>query len=164
METKNLDIYGHQPIPWSRVEQQLGGGHGHETYWLATTSPDGRPHVAGTGAIWSDGKIYVVSGASTRKSRNMTANPLCVLSVTLRDIDLVVEGTAAKVTDPATLERVAKLYRDRGWPVEARDGAFIAPYSAPSAGPPPWDLHEVTPLSATGVASAEPHGATRWRF
>ncbi len=26
METKNLDIYGHEPIPWSRVERQLGDG------------------------------------------------------------------------------------------------------------------------------------------
>jgi nitroimidazol reductase NimA-like FMN-containing flavoprotein (pyridoxamine 5'-phosphate oxidase superfamily) len=134
------------------------------TYWLATTSPDGRPHVAGVGAIWSDGKIYVVSGPGTRKSRNMTANPHCVLSVSLHDIDLVVEGTAAKVTDARTLEQIARRYADGGWPAEARDGALVAPYSAPSAGPPPWDLYEVTPVSATGVASAEPHGATRWRF
>ena len=164
METKNLDIYGNEPIPWSRVEQQLGSGDRHHTYWLATTSPDGRPHVAGVGAIWSDGNIYVVSGPGTRKSRNMMASPYCVLSVALPDIDVVVEGTVAKVTDPAKLERIAKIYRDGGWPAEVREGAFVAPYSAPSAGPPPWDLYEVTPISATGVASAEPHGATRWRF
>jgi hypothetical protein len=164
METKNLDIYGHEPIPWSRVEKQLDGGDAHRTYWLATTSPDGRPHVAGVGAIWSDGKIYVVSGPATRKSRNLTASPDCVLSVSLPDIDLVVAGMAAKVTDARKLEQIARRYADDGWPVEARDGAFVAPYSAPSAGPPPWDLYEVTPVSATGVASAEPHGATRWRF
>ncbi len=164
METKNLDIYGHEPIPWSRVEKQLDGGDRNETYWLATTSPDGRPHVAGVGARWSGGKIYVVSGPGTRKSRNMTANPHCVLSVALPDIDLVVEGTAAKVTDARKLEQIARLYADGGWPAEARDGALVAPYSAPSAGPPPWDLYEVTPVSATGVATAEPHGATRWRF
>jgi nitroimidazol reductase NimA-like FMN-containing flavoprotein (pyridoxamine 5'-phosphate oxidase superfamily) len=164
METKNLDIYGHEPIPWSRVENQLDAGDEHRTYWLATTSPDGRPHVAGVGAIWSDGKIYVVSGPGTRKSRNMTANPHCVMSVSLPDIDLVVKGTAAKVTEATKLEQIARRYADSGWPVEARDGAFVAPYSAPSAGPAPWDLYEVTPVSATGVASAEPHGATRWQF
>lgn len=164
METKNLDIYGHEPIPWTRVERQLGRPDRHTTYWLATTSPDGRPHVAGVGAIWSDGKIYVVSGPTTRKSRNMTASPNCVLSVSLPDIDLVVEGTVARVTDKATLDRVVKMYQDDGWPAEIRDGAFVAPYSAPSAGPPPWYLYEVTPVSATGVASAEPHGATRWHF
>lgn len=164
MDTENLDIYGHDPIPWSRVERQLDPGDKHRPYWLATTNPDGTPHLTGVGAIWSEGKIYVVSGPGTRKSRNLAANARCALSAGLIDIDLVVEGTAAKVTDSATLERVAKRYREGGWPVEVRDGAFIAPYSAPSAGPPPWDLYEVTPLSATGVATAAPDGATRWRF
>jgi hypothetical protein len=87
-----------------------------------------------------------------------------VLSASLHDIDLVVEGMAAKVTEPKTLGRLANRYRDGGWPAEVRDGALVAPYSAPSAGPGPWDLYEVTPVSAVGVASAEPHGATRWRF
>ena len=62
------------------------------------------------------------------------------------------------------LQRLATLYNARGWPVTAKDGAFTAPYSAPSAGPPPWDLYEFTPKTAFGVATAEPHGATRWDF
>jgi hypothetical protein len=164
MKTQNLDIYGSEAIPWSRVEKELDAGDRRETYWLATTSSDARPHVAGVGARWSDGKLYFTSGAGTRKSRNLAANPHCALSVGLPDIDLVVEGTAVKVTDPTTLERVARQYAAGGWPAEVRDGALVAPYSAPSAGPAPWDLYEVVPLSATGVATAEPYGATRWRF
>jgi hypothetical protein len=27
-----------------------------------------------------------------------------------------------------------------------------------------WDLYVITATTAFGVASAEPHGATRWRF
>ena len=42
--------------------------------------------------------------------------------------------------------------------------AFTAPYSAPSAGPPPWHLYRFTFHTAVGVAGEEPHGATRWRF
>ncbi len=34
----------------------------------------------------------------------------------------------------------------------------------PSAGPPPWDLYSATPITIFGVATAEPYGATRWRF
>jgi hypothetical protein len=45
-----------------------------------------------------------------------------------------------------------------------KDGAFTAEYSAPSAGPPPWYLYELQPAVAFGVATAEPHGAMRWRF
>jgi len=42
--------------------------------------------------------------------------------------------------------------------------ALTAPFSAPSAGPPPWHLFRLTLHTAFGVASAEPHGATRWDF
>jgi hypothetical protein len=165
METTNLDIYGHPPLPWSRAEQALEAATGQDfTYFLATVRPDGRPHVAGVGALWVDGKFYIVSGAGTRKSRNLAERPDCVISVKLTGLDLVVEGTAAKVTDDPTLQRLAKLYDAQGWPATVKDGAFVAPYSAPSAGPPPWDLYEFTPRTAFGVAGAEPHGATRWRF
>jgi hypothetical protein len=163
VKQKNLTIYGEEPIPWSRALEQLDTGF-DGTCWLATTRPDGRPHVAGIGALWSDGKFYIVTGAGTRKGRNLAANPSCVISVALKGLDLVVEGSAVKVTDDATLHRLAKRYADQGWPVTAADGAFIAPYSAPSAGPPPWDLYVMTPTAAFGVATAEPHGATRWRF
>ena len=90
--------------------------------------------------------------------------PRCLMAVALPDIDLVVEGVAAKVSDPATLDRLARRYASEGWPAEARDGAITAAYSAPSAGPPPWDLYEITPVSAIGVATAEPYGATRWQL
>jgi hypothetical protein len=166
MDQKNLDIYGSDPIPWSRPLEELEkweAGAGKST-WLATTRPDGRPHVAGIGAVWLDGKFYVVSGARTRKSRNLAENPNCVISIGLPGIDLVVEGTAARVTDDATLERLAAEYRAQGWEPTVEDGAFTAAYSAPSAGPPPWDLYVITPTTAFGVATAEPNGATRWRF
>jgi hypothetical protein len=166
IDQKNLDTYGNEPIPWSRPLEQLQGfaaGPGTST-WLATTRPDGRPHVAGIGAVWLDDRFYVVSGPGTRKSRNLAENPNCAISVSLPDIDLVVEGTAAKVTDEPTLLRLAKVYDEQGWPARAEDGALTAPFSAPSAGPPPWDLWVITPTVAFGVASAEPHGATRWRF
>lgn len=163
VEQENLSIYGDKPSPWTRALEQLDAGF-DGTCWLATTRPDGRPHVAGIGALWREGKFYIVTGAGTRKGRNLAENPSCVVSVALKGLDLVVEGSAVKVTDDATLHRLAKVYADQGWPVTVKDGAFTAPYSAPSAGPPPWDLYVITPKTAFGVATAEPHGATRWRF
>ena len=164
MQQTNLDIYGSAPISWSRALDQLQDDSAKKTTWLATVRPDGRPHVAGVGALWLDGTFYFTSGAGTRKSRDLAANPHCVLSVALPDLDLVVEGTAAKVTDDATLQRLAERYAAQGWPARVEDGAFTAPYSAPSAGPPPWYLYVLTPSTAFGVATAEPFGATRWRF
>ena len=168
MDQTNLDIYGHPPIPWSRAEQQLeeavGGMGAH--FFLATVRPDGRPHVAGIGALWVDGKFYIVSGPETRKSRNLAEHTDCVICVALPDLDLVVEGTATRVTDKPTLDRLARAFDAQGWPatVDEAEKALTAPYSAPSAGPAPWNLYEFTPSRAFGVATAEPHGATRWDF
>jgi hypothetical protein len=160
---KNLDIYGAAPLKWSRALKQLEAGPSG-TFWLATTGPDGRPHVAGIGALWVDGKIYVVTGSGTRKGRNLAANPNCVLSVSLTGIDLVIEGRAVRITDRPTLLRLAKRYADQGWPASVSGEALTAEYSAPSAGPPPWNLYLVRPTTAFGVASADPSGATRWQF
>jgi hypothetical protein len=160
---RNLDIYGAVPIPWSRALKELEG-RSAGTFWLATTNPDGRPHVAGVGALWVDGKIYFVTGRRTRKGRNLAANADCVVSVSLSGIDLVIEGTAVRVTDRPTLLRLAKRYAAQGWPASVRGTALTAAYSAPSAGPPPWRLYVVRATTAFGVASAEPSGATRWQF
>lgn len=105
-----------------------------------------------------------MSGAGTRKSRNLAQNANCAISMSLPGIDLVIEGRAEHVTDDATLQRIAKRYADEGWPATVKDGAFTHEYSAPSAGPPPWDVYEVRPRTVFGVLSDEPGGATRWRF
>jgi len=166
MDTKNLaDLYELPAIPWSRALEALESGEERTpACYLATTRPDGRPHLAGVGAVWDQGKVYVVSGPETRKSRNLAENPNCAVSMSLKGIDLVIEGTAERVTDDETLHRVARRYADGGWPARVEDGAFTYDYSAPSAGPPPWYLYEVTPITVYGVLSSEPGGATRWRF
>ena len=78
--------------------------------------------------------------------------------------DLVIEGIARRVTDDATLQRLAKRYGDQGWPARVVDGAFTYDYSAPSAGPPPWDVYSMKPTTIYGVLGSEPGGATCWRF
>ena len=165
MDQTNLDIYGNPPIPWSRAEQQLDALAEFEShFFLATVRPDGRPHLAGIAPLWVDGKFYFVSGPGTRKSQNLAERPDSALAASLPGLDLTFEGTATKVIDEPTLQRLAALYVAQGWPVTVKDGAFTAPYSAPSAGPAPWDVYEFTISTAIGVASTEPNGATRWRF
>jgi len=166
VEVTNLDRYGSAALVWSRPHDLLAASSASPnfTFFLGTVRPDGRPHAAGVGALWYDGDFYIASGPETRKSRNLAANPACTLSVRLEGIDLIFEGEAYRVTDQPTLEEVARHYREGGWPAEAEDDALTAPYSAPSAGPPPWHVYRFTFHTAFGVATAEPHGATRWRF
>lgn len=169
-ETTNLDRYGSPALPWSGPRELLaappkpGPPSGDRRGYLGTSRPDGRPHTAGIGALWSDGDLSCVSGPGTRKSRNLVTNPAHTLARGLEGIDLVLEGIAARVTDPTTLDAVAAAYRRVGWPALVEGDALTAPYGAHSAGPPPWHLSRFAFDTAFGVASAEPYGAPRRRF
>ncbi len=166
MRETNLDLYGNPPISWSRAESQLAtrdfhGGRG--TYWLSTAGADRRPHAAGVLGVWLNGRLYFASGARSRKSRHLAANPACAVSASLPDLDLVLEGDAVRVTDAATLESVAVQFRLRGWPATVSGDSLIASFGAPSARPP-WHLYVMTPVTAFAVATGGMSGATRWRF
>jgi hypothetical protein len=165
-ETKNLDRYGFDALPWSRPHDILAAGAigADAAQFLGTTGPGGRPHSAGIGSSWLDGDLYFTSGPGTRKARNLKANSACTISMRLPGVDLVFEGEATRVTDRPTLERVVDIFKAGGWPAEVEGDAFTAPFSAPSAGPPPWHLYRFTFHTVFGVATAEPNGATRWSF
>src|ERR1700754_999579 len=155
IETTNLDTgYGNETIPWSRPLARLEAGAFKDAgtaCFLGTVRPDGRPHAAGVGAAWHDGDIYFQTGPGTQKARNVAANPACTLSASLPGIDVVFEGDAERVTDPETLEAVAAIYREGGWPVQVESGSLPAPLPGPSAGPPPWHLYRIAVHTVYGV-------------
>ena len=176
MDGVNLDtIYGTPLMEWPRIESRLErgvsqapgtGGPGRHTCWLATVNPDGSPHVTGIGAVWLRGAFWFETGDVTRKARNLARDARCTLSVATDEFDLIVEGTAAKVTDPPLVAELAGLWAAEGWPcrVDETGQALTADFSAPSAGLPPWFVYRLTIRAATAVGTVEPGGATRWRF
>lgn len=165
---KNLDGYGSEPLKWERVTESLAQTRDLDAldaagrYWLATTNPDGSPHVMPVGIIWDSGKFYMIVGAGTQKAKNLVRDPRCVVTVAAPRTDVVVRGEARIVRDEDQLRRIATIFKD--WGPEVRDGAFWHEFSAPSAGPPPWDGYEITPNTMYGLSSGEPQGATRWRL
>ena len=166
VEVTNLDGYGFPSLDWDRPRNWLvNDAAGPDLpFFLNTVGEDGRPHSAGIGARWLDGDLTIVTGPRARKTRNLLANPACTVTVRLGDIDLVMEGTAVRTTDPAVVAEAVLRYQEVGWPAVVDGDTITAPYSAPSAGPPPWHLYLFTFHTAFGVATAQPSGATRWRF
>jgi Pyridoxamine 5'-phosphate oxidase len=176
VDVQNLaDLYELPAMDWTRIETRLEGGLSQgpgtggpdrHTCWLATIDADGAPHVTGVGALWVDGAFWFETGERTRKGKNLARDPRCVLSVATHGFDLVVEGEAAKVTDPAIVAEMAARWAAQGWParVDETGQALTAAFSAPSAGPPPWAVYRLTPRTATALLTVEPGGATRWRF
>jgi nitroimidazol reductase NimA-like FMN-containing flavoprotein (pyridoxamine 5'-phosphate oxidase superfamily) len=149
--------------PWAEVRERLADG---STHWLATVRPDGRPHVVPVGAVWLEGALYFTTGQGTRKEKNLAHNPHCVITFGSRGYDLVIEGEAAKLRDEAKLHRLADAYTAQGWPATVRDGAFDAPYSAPTTGPAPYEVYEMTPTVAFAFGTEEEtvNRSTRYRF
>jgi PPOX class probable F420-dependent enzyme len=176
MDAHNLaDLYGLPLLDWAHIQARLEqgvsqapdtGGPNRHTCWLATINADGTPHLTGIGALWADRAFWFETGERTRKGKNLARDPRCSLSVATNEFDLVVEGEARRVTDPATVAAMAARWADEGWPtcVDETGVALTAEYSAPSAGPPPWSVYRLTPHAATGLLTVEPGGATRWQF
>jgi hypothetical protein len=173
METINLGVDdGLPPVDWSAVVATLDAGegpapdaHNARTTWLTTLNDDGSPHVTPVGALWLDGTFWFQTG-STRKGRNVARDPRCSLATSIRDTDVILEGVAELVADPAQVARAAQAWADGGWPAEPDPSGtgITAPFNAPSQGPPPWHVYRVEPRSATVVLGVEPGGLTRFRF
>jgi Pyridoxamine 5'-phosphate oxidase len=170
---RNLDGYGAPPIEWARVRAVLdgrltqapgSGGPQRHTVWLATTNPDGSPHVMAVGVVRCGGSWYFTSGPATRKSRNLGRDPRCVVSVATHPFDLVIEGAAERVTSISELSSVAEAFARDGWPCEVAGDALTAEYSAQSAGPGPWHVYRVEPSTVFALGTSEPFGATKFQL
>jgi nitroimidazol reductase NimA-like FMN-containing flavoprotein (pyridoxamine 5'-phosphate oxidase superfamily) len=97
-------------LSWHWATERLAGGR---NYWVATTRPDGRPHAMPVWGVWLDDVFYFSTGAASRKARNLAAQPACVVGVEVGPDSLIVEGTAALVTDAAVRARVLTVYGDK---------------------------------------------------
>ncbi len=116
MEIINLGAGdGLPPVDWAAITEKLDAGsapapdaHNSRTTWLATVNEDGSPHVTAVGALWLDGAFWFQTGSGTRKSRNVAGDPRCSIAVWIRDADVVIEGDAARMTDPGIVARDCK--------------------------------------------------------
>jgi general stress protein 26 len=151
------------PTEWFRARTELASA---EVYWLSTVRPDGRPHVTPLLGIWLDGALYFCTGPEERKARNLAENLHCVLTTgqnTLEGMDLVIEGTAERSSDPAELDQVAHAYESKYGPhFEAPDGAWAGLGDAIRRSE--VLVLRVAPERAFGFGKGRSFSQTRWGF
>jgi hypothetical protein len=141
-----------QTTPWEFVHERLINPERPRTCWLATTHPDGGPHLMPLIAFWIDGALHIVTGEGTRKARDLVADGRCVVgmsSTRLPSIDIVVEGHADRLTDHDAVRRIADALGKNNWPLEAKGDKVYGP-NAPTAGPPPYTVFRITPSRMFG--------------
>src|SRR5262249_33989486 len=106
----------------------------------------------------------------TRRSRNLAADPHCTFAISLPDLDLVLEGTAARVIKARTLTRVADGFTERGWPLEVEGDTVTAYLWAPRrrrrrgpskrSGPPPRSVSPPLRRAEQHVGASVPQPPT----
>jgi uncharacterized pyridoxamine 5'-phosphate oxidase family protein len=94
-------------LPWNWAEQRLKQSH---NFWISTTRPDGTPHTMVVWGLWLDGAFYFSTGRRSRKSKNLTANPKCVICTEKADEAVILEGSAEEVAERAQIARVLRKY------------------------------------------------------
>jgi hypothetical protein len=160
---------------WETVRTRLANPEQPRTCWLATTRPDGRPHLMPVIGFWVDGAMHVVAGEGTQKARNIAANDRCVIatgSTTLPSLDIVIEGRAEPIGDHAEVERMAAFLGENNWPLEVKGDKVYGPHG-PTAGLPPYRIFRIVPSTVfglpgmTGMDQFDPGDLpkpTRWDF
>lgn len=160
---------GATPTPWSKGNEYLEKA---EIFWLSTVRPDGQPHVTPLLAVWLDGALSFCTGPGERKAKNIEQNTRCILTTGCNTfaegLDLVIEGSALRVTDNAKLQRIADRFESKygsDWRFTVRDGAFH--HGSGSLREEDTDaafVFEVAPVTAFGFGKGETFSQTRWRF
>ena len=146
--------------PWAEARQVIQKA---ELYWLSTVRSDGRPHVTPLVGVWVDAALYFCTGGGEQKGVNLSRNPNCTLTTgnnTWKSgLDVVIEGTATRITDDASLHTLAEEWESKyegDWHFDVANGAFHHEGGEAL-------VFEVTPAKVLAFAKGE-FAQTRYRF
>ncbi|WP_030774440.1 pyridoxamine 5'-phosphate oxidase family protein [Streptomyces sp. NRRL F-2664] len=150
---------------WAQARRQLDAA---EIFWLSTVRPDGRLHVTPVIAAWHDGVMYFSTGPEEQKARNLAHDAHCALTTggnsLTEGLDLVVEGRAQQVRDPAAVEEVITAYEAKyGAHITSPEGTFHGIGDAFRQGHAV--VFAVSPTTAYGFGRDDGvYSHTRWTF
>jgi hypothetical protein len=143
-------------LSWGHIEERLIESlH----YWVATTRPDGRPHVVPRWGVWVDLCLYYDGSPETRHARNLAKNPHCSVHLESGSEVVTLEGRAGPSTPPGPdlgsrlSAEYKRKYADRGY----------APEPDAWEGPHAGGLCVFRPNTAIAW-TVFPTDATRFRF
>jgi hypothetical protein len=95
-------------LDWSWADERLRGRH---IWWLATTRPDGRPHLMPIWAVWLGDGVAFSTGRGSRKQKNLARDNRVSL-VPERGIESVILEGVAEPLDPARFAEFVAAYKE----------------------------------------------------
>jgi general stress protein 26 len=134
-------------LPWKWAQDRLNQS---KQYWIATTRPDGAPHVMVIWGLWMPDGFYFSTGKDSRKGKNLAANPRCVICSEDAAQAVIVEGAVEVISDARVLKPVFSAYKKK------------YKFDVSGMGEP---FYRVQPHTAFGLYEKKfVETATRWKF
>ncbi|MGH9140864.1 MAG: pyridoxamine 5'-phosphate oxidase family protein [Thermoanaerobaculia bacterium] len=134
-------------LPWTWAEERLRKSH---NYYLMTVRPNAMPHAMPVWGIWVDERFYFSTGARSVKARNLAVNTSCVICTDKPAEAVVIQGTAAPISDAARIAALSPHYakKYKSFELDAKMGPIF----------------EVVPTVAFGLWEKKFKSMTRWIF
>ncbi|HWL64413.1 MAG TPA: pyridoxamine 5'-phosphate oxidase family protein [Actinomycetota bacterium] len=110
--TEQLDLpkeYGEpkKQLDWADVRRDLEDA---TVYWVASTRPDGRPHVVPRDGVWLDDSWYYGGSPKTVHNHNLETNPAIAMHIGDGMKAIMVEGESHFVKPPQEIaEQLAEI-------------------------------------------------------
>ena len=139
--------------PWSWALERLEKSH---NYWIATSRPDGRPHLMLVWGIWWQDTFWFSTGPRARKAKNIAANSWCAIGTEKADEAVILEGAAEEIKDRSVWKTVCEKY-------DHKYGGNVLPMLESSGG----NVYRVQPRIVFGQdehAENFTESVTRWTF
>ena len=139
--------------PWTWALEKLEKSH---NYWIATTRPQGPPHLMLVWGVWWEDAFWFSTGPRTRKARNLADNPRCAIGTEKADEAVILEGTVQEVSDRAVWKQLVAIYN-------RKYGGDVGPLLESSGG----SVFRVNPQTVFGQderAENFTEAVTRWTF
>ena len=139
-------------LPWAWAVDQLRASR---HYWVATTWPDGRPHLSPVWGVWLDDAAWFSCGGRSRKALNMSVEPRCSLTTQDPLDPVVLTGRAEVDRSPDAIGRF----------LDALNAKYEVAYARSFLDPDVNLSVRVQPTSVIALRSADFTGSpTRWTF
>jgi len=157
MPEYGVDTPDWQPLPWEWAAERLAV---NRNYWVVTASGAGRPHALPVWGVWDDDvhRFCFSCGPSSRKARNIAANPAVAFACSDTVECVSVEGVATILSDDdERRDRWIERYVEKYEPGSDSMAEFVRRHL----------VIEVVPDRAFGIVEREDEfstRATRWRF
>lgn len=154
---------------WDDIERLLTDA---QLYWIITVRADGRPHAVPLVGVWYDGAFAFCTGPDEQKQRNLDSNPHVAVTTGSMGAngwdsgkDVVVEGTAVRVTNVEALQALAEAWFAKygeDWKFEVRGEEFVE--LSDSGGSTAGGAWVYRVAAAKVIVFGDEHGQTTYRF